>query len=89
LIVSILYKKKDVLKFISVRRGEMLSPVNREIQKKRAKACRPYGSTNYEIMKVTELRIVFLGDGEVINSPPFEGGVPASWRVLPLENGES
>ena len=67
----------------------MLSPVNREIQKKRAKAFRPYGSTNYEIMKVTELRIVFLGDGEVINSPPFEGGVPASWRVLPLENGES
>ena len=61
MIVSILYKKKDVLKFISVRRGEMLSPVNREIQKNRAKAFRPYGRTKYEIMKVRELRIVFFG----------------------------
>jgi hypothetical protein len=59
--VSILYKKKDVLKFISVRRGEMLSPVNREIQKNRAKAFSPCGSTKYEIMKVRELRIVFFG----------------------------
>ena len=67
----------------------MLSPDFFEFLYSRAKAFRPYGSTNYEIMKVRELRIVFLGDGEVINSPPFEGGVPASWRVLPLENGES
>ena len=39
----------------------MLSPVNREIQKNRAKAFSPCGSTNYEIMKVRELRIVFMG----------------------------